>query len=281
MEKHYKLQNGTELHIFTNDESSFMVTATLIIKNGKALLVGSGFKQSEGERIVRYLQDAQLTLEKIFIIQGDPDYYFALEPIKKSFPEAIVYATSYVIDHILKTVSKKLQVWGDSLGDQAPKNIILPALIQESTLEFEGDKWEFFGSEPSQINLWNAETKTIIGGINTFNQIHLFLADSQTTEQLKAWQDRLKDMKALDASLIIPGHADSESSFDSQALDFSIAYIEVAIKLKKEVKDSATFVAKMKEKFPNLRNEAVLELSAKVLTGEIPWGVMYVKKSII
>lgn len=39
MEKHYKLQNGTELHIFTNDESSFMVTATLIIKNGKALLV--------------------------------------------------------------------------------------------------------------------------------------------------------------------------------------------------------------------------------------------------
>ncbi|HEM5490323.1 TPA: cytoplasmic protein [Streptococcus suis] len=272
MEKHYKLQNGTELHIFTNDESSFMVTATLIIKNGKALLVGSGFKQSEGERIVRYLQDAQLTLEKIFIIQGDPDYYFALEPIKKSFPEVIVYATSYVIDHILKTVSKKLQVWGDSLGDQAPKNIILPALFQESTLEFEGDKWEFFGSEPSQINLWNAETKTIIGGINTFNQIHLFLADSQTTEKLKAWQDRLKDMKALDASLIIPGHADSEGSFDSQALDFSIAYIEVAIKLKKEVKDSATFVAKMKEKFPNLRNEAVLELSAKVLTGEIPWG---------
>lgn len=272
MEKHYNLQNGTELHIFTNDESSFMVTATLIIKNGKALLVGSGFKQSEGERIVRYLQDAQLTLEKIFIIQGDPDYYFALEPIKKSFPEAIVYATSYVIDHILKTVSKKLQVWGGSLGDQAPKNIILPALIQESTLEFEGDKWEFFGSEPSQINLWNAETKTIIGGINTFNQIHLFLADSQTTEKLKAWQDRLKDMKALDASLIIPGHADSESSFDSQALDFSIAYIEVAIKLKNEVKDSATFIAKMKEKFPNLRNEAVLELSAKVLTGEIPWG---------
>ncbi|WP_458646829.1 MBL fold metallo-hydrolase, partial [Streptococcus suis] len=108
------------------------------------------------------------------------------------------------------------QVWGGSLGDQAPKNIILPALIQESTLEFEGDKWEFFGSEPSQINLWNAETKTIIGGINTFNQIHLFLADSQTTEKLKAWQDRLKDMKALDASLIIPGHADSEGSFDSQ-----------------------------------------------------------------
>ncbi|WP_261307543.1 hypothetical protein [Streptococcus suis] len=89
---------------------------------------------------------------------------------------------------------------------------------------------------------------------------------------MKAWQDRLKDMKALDASLIIPGHADSESSFDSQALDFSIAYIEVAIKLKKEVKDSATFVAKMKEKFPNLRNEGVLELSAKVLTGEMPWG---------
>ncbi|CYV14242.1 hypothetical protein [Streptococcus suis] len=114
MEKHYKLQNGTELHIFTNDESSFMVTATLIIKNGKALLVGSGFKQSEGERIVRYLQDAQLTLEKIFIIQGDPDYYFALEPIKKSFPEAIVYATSYVIDHILKTVSKNYR-YGETL----------------------------------------------------------------------------------------------------------------------------------------------------------------------
>lgn len=55
-------------------------------------------------------------------------------------------------------------------------------------------------------------------------------------------------------------------------LIFQSPIIEVAIKLKKEVKDSATFVAKMKEKFPNLRNEGVLELSAKVLTGEIPWG---------
>ncbi len=36
----------------------------------------------------------------------------------------------------------------------------------------------------------------------------------------------------------------------------------------------------MKEKFPNLRNEAVLELSAKVLTGEIPWGNVC-QKSII
>lgn len=272
MEKHYTLHTGTELHIFTTDESSFMVTASLIIKNGKALLVGSGFKQSDGQKIVQYLQDEQLELEKIFVIHGDPDYYFALEPIKAAFPNAIAYATSSVISHILKTVTSKLQVWKGSLGEQAPKNIILPALLEESFIDFQGESWELIGSEPKQINLWNAQTKTLIGGINTFNQIHLFLADTQTVEKLQAWQERLKDLIGLQAEIIVPSHANVEASFDDHALEFSIAYIEKAIQLKETATDSRDFINEMTEAFPNLRNQAVLELSAKVLTGEMSWG---------
>lgn len=272
MSKHYTLNNGTELHVFTTDEVGFMVTAALVIRNQKAFLVGSGFRLSDGDIIVDYLKSNNLELEKIFVIQGDPDYYFALEPIKAAFPNAVAYATSYVIEHILHSVTGKLQVWKEALGDNAPKNVVLPALLEDTTIEFEGMSWEFFGSEPSQINLWNSETKTIIGGINTFNQLHLFLADTQTVEKLRAWQGRLQDLIDLNAELLIPGHADETGSFDNEALRFSINYLEEAITLKETISDSETFIAKMQEKFPNLRNEAVLALGAKVLTGEMPWG---------
>ena len=79
MAKDFTLSNGTHLHVFTADEMGFMVTSTLVIRNNKALLIGVRFRLSDGREIVNYLKDNNLDLEQIFIIHGDPDYYFGLE----------------------------------------------------------------------------------------------------------------------------------------------------------------------------------------------------------
>ena len=144
--------------------------------------------------------------------------------------------------------------------------------MTDTVIDFQGTTWELTGSEPSQINLWNAETKTLIGGVNVFNESHLFLADTPTVEELRAWQERLRELIALEADLVVVSHGDETMSFDNTALQFSIDYIDDAIAIKDDVKDSEEFKVKMEEKYPNLRNQSVLDMSAKVLTGEMTWG---------
>ena len=117
MAKDFTLNNGTQLHVFTADEMGFMVTATLVIRNKKALLIGARYRLSDGQEIVDYLKENDIELEQIFIIHGDPDYYFGLEKVKAAFPDVVAYATPYVVDHILATVANKLVVWKDFLGD--------------------------------------------------------------------------------------------------------------------------------------------------------------------
>ncbi|PGE96738.1 cytoplasmic protein, partial [Bacillus toyonensis] len=85
-------QKDVKLTVFSSDEKSFMVTATLVEKAGHAFLINSKFTQSDSKEIVEYLKKNDLSLDKIFIIHGDPDYYFGLESIKAVYPEAIAYA---------------------------------------------------------------------------------------------------------------------------------------------------------------------------------------------
>lgn len=272
MAKDFTLSNGTHLHVFTADEMGFMVTSTLVIRNNKALLIGARFRLSDGREIVNYLKDNNLDLEQIFIIHGDPDYYFGLEKVKAAFPEVVAAATPYVVEHILATVENKLEVWRDFLGDELPKNVVIPSVMTEQVINFQGTSWELIGSEPAQINLWNEETKTLIGGVNVFNESHLFLADTPTVEELRDWQDRLRELIALNADLVVVSHGDETKSFDNQALQFSIEYIDYAIEIKDKVADSEEFKEKIQARFPNLRNEPVLDMSAKVMTGEMNWG---------
>ncbi|KXT85657.1 MBL fold metallo-hydrolase [Streptococcus oralis] len=272
MAKDFTLSDGTKLHVFTADEMGFMVTSTLVVRKQKALLIGARFRLSDGREIVEYLKENKLELEQIFIIHGDPDYYFGLEEVKAAFPEVVAVATPFVVEHILATVENKLEVWRDFLGDDLPKNVVIPSVMTEQVIEFQGTSWKLYGSEPSQVNLWNEETKTLIGGVNVFNESHLFLADTPTIKELRDWQGRLRELLALDADLVVVSHGDESRSFDNQALQFSLDYIEYAIGLKGYVQDSETFKEKIQERFPNLRNESVLDMSAKVMTGEMVWG---------
>lgn len=69
-------QNDVKLTIFSSEENSFMVTATLVEKAGHAFLINAKFTQSDSKEIVDFLNENNLSLDKIYIIHGDPDYYF-------------------------------------------------------------------------------------------------------------------------------------------------------------------------------------------------------------
>ena len=117
-----------DLVTFFTDAKSFYVTATLVVKDDKALLVNSFFTRSSAEEVVSYLKAEGLTLEKIFILHGDPDYYFGLERIREAFPKAYAYATKETVEHIMNTLCGKVTFRHPVLKDDGPVNPVILAL---------------------------------------------------------------------------------------------------------------------------------------------------------
>ncbi|MFE6139980.1 cytoplasmic protein [Bacillus sp. NPDC057893] len=267
-------QKDVKLTVFSSDEKSFMVTATLVEKAGHAFLINSKFTQSDSKEIVEYLKKNDLSLDKIFIIHGDPDYYFGLESIKAAYayPEAIAYAAESTVEHIVHSVLGKLKVWKDVLGENAPSNVVLPQVFKEKTIDFQGLTFELVGLDNYRTSLFNKELKLLIGGIDVFNEIHVFLADTSSKAAMEAWIENLKVLQALNADIIVPSHGAIEKSLNNQAITTTMDYLRTAIQASEESKTSKDFVAKLEAAYPDYANKGVLELSAKVVTKEMPWG---------
>lgn len=166
----------------------------------------------------------------------------------------------------------KLKTWEETIGDQGPVNVVIPKVLEDDALNFHGSSWEIISSTKSRINLWNVATRTLIGGIDTFNEIHLFLADQKTTTPQRGWIKRIDDLLSLKPLFVVPSYANIEKSFDASSLVFTKKYLEKAIESLGVVTNSEEFQSKMTTAFPDLKNTGVLELSSKVVTNEISCG---------
>lgn len=47
-----------------------------------------------------------------------------------------------------------------------------------------GTEFEFVGDDKNRINLFEKNDKLLIGGIDIFNELHIFLADTGSEEEL-------------------------------------------------------------------------------------------------
>ena len=99
----------------------------------------------------------------------------------------------------------------------------------------------------------------------------MWTADTQTTEARDEWRKTVKQMNRLHPHAVIPGHYMGEIPSGTKAIDFTYQYLVDVDKVLKEHKNSASVIAALKEKYPNLAEESSLELSSKVLTGEMEW----------
>lgn len=264
--------NSFAITVFGTDDASFNVTATVLEKGKDAYLVDAGFAKATALEIVSFLKEKGLVLKGAFVLHGDPDYYFGMEQVLRAFPEVEILSTAETQQHIAETVVGKLAVWNSALGDEAPANVVLPKAISRTTLDILGTEFKLVGDDPARANLFQKDESLLIGGIDTFNELHLFLADTGSEEQLGTWASRVSSLEALGASLVIPSHADLKGSFDSKALSATKDYLETAIELAQSASRSEELAASLRAAYPSYINTGVVDLGAKVLTGEIQWG---------
>lgn len=253
------------------DAAVFPVSSTLITGEKDAILVDAQFSNREAEELVKRIQASGKHLTTIFISHGDPDYYFGLDVLTRAYPEAKVLATPATVAYIEKTRAPKLAYWGPILKDSAPARTLAPEVLQGDALELEGQRIEVVGHDPKHTSLWIPGIKAVVGGILTSANIHVWMADSQSAEARKSWLKSLDELEALQPTTLVPGHYLSEPAMNLADLRFTRDYLLALEEELAKANDSQALIAAMKARYPDLQDESSLELSAKVLKGEMQW----------
>ena len=262
-----------KLDVYNPGEAAiFPVTSVLVSGDKDAILVDAQFGKGQAEQLVQKIRASGKHLTTIYISHGDPDYYFGLDTLTAAFPDAKVVAPQPVIDHIKATVEQKLAFWGPKMGADKPAATVIPAVLEGHSLNLEGQTLEVIGldgPQPDRTFVWIPSIKAVVGGVVVAQNIHVWMADTQTPKSHADWLATLKRIDDLKPHTVIPGHYLGNPTV--QSVGFTAGYIKAFDIETGKAKDSAALIAAMKKRYPNLADESSLELGAKVAKGEMKW----------
>ncbi|WP_413510711.1 MBL fold metallo-hydrolase [Serratia liquefaciens] len=268
--------NTLTMEVYNPGEKSvFPVSSEIISGKHEVALIDAQFQRNDAEALVKKIKATGKKLTTVYISHSDPDFYFGLDVIKAAFPEAKIIASPGTIEEINATKDGKVAYWGPILKDNAPKAVVVPQALQGDSFTVDGQKVEvkgLTGPTPERTYVWIPALKAVVGGVPVAgDNIHPWIADNQTVESRAHWQQTLEGIKALKPEVVVPGHFLPGADQTLKSVTFTQNYLTTLEAELPKAKDSAALVAAMKKHYPDLKDVSSLELSAKVLKGEMKW----------
>lgn len=254
------------------EKSVFPVSSEIVSGEKEVVLIDAQFQGNDAGQLIEKIKATGKTLTTVYISHSDPDFYFGLDKIKAAFPQAKIVATPETIAAINASKDGKLAYWGPILKENAPQSVVVPQPLQGNSFMVDGQKIEVKGPTPDRTYVWIPALKAVVGGVPVAgNNIHLWVADTQTPQSRADWQQTLESIKALKPEVVVPGHFLPGAPQTLESVSFTQNYLTTLEKALPKAKDSAQLIAAMKKQYPGLKDESSLELSAKVLKGEMNW----------
>ncbi|MDP8995855.1 MAG: MBL fold metallo-hydrolase [Pseudomonadota bacterium] len=255
-------------------QNGFFRAPVLVWGKTSAILIDGGFTLSDGRAIAEDIKSKGVSLEIIYVSQSDPDYYFSLEAITAAFPSAKVLAAPDTIAAIKASVEKKLATWGPQLGENGPKNVVIPEPFTGKSFMLEGESVDIvtLPKIKKKQYVWVPSLGAMFGGVLAFNGLHVWTADTPIEEKMLAWISTLEKIKASKPKIVVAGHMQVGADTSGGALDYTMTYLKTFIKEMNAAKDSSALVTAMKAHYPKSEMDVALNIGAKVVKGEMKWG---------
>ncbi|RDE19843.1 MBL fold metallo-hydrolase [Motiliproteus coralliicola] len=263
-----------DLTVYNADAGSFHVNSVLVTGEQDAVLIDAQFSRAHAHRVVAEILDSGKNLTTVYVSHGDPDYYFGLEVIKAAFPQVEIYASQPTIDWINNTVEKKVAFWGPKMGTNAPDRPIIPQLLPKQGLSLEGKALEVKGLDsdyPGRSYVWIPAIKAVVGGVNVYSDLHLWVADAQSKADRQGWMTVLEGIEALQPKQVIPGHANAGAPRGLAAVNFTKDYLQRFETELDRSADSSVLIESMQGLYPDAGLGIALQIGAKVTKGEMKW----------
>ncbi|WDD96529.1 MBL fold metallo-hydrolase [Burkholderia sp. FERM BP-3421] len=260
------------------EKSLFPVSSEIVTGRTGAILIDAQFQRNDAEALVSQIKATGKPLKLVYISHSDPDYYFGLDTIRAAFPNVRILATPQTVAAIRANKDSKLAYWGPILKDNAPRALVVPDALDGDTLTLDGQTLRIVGLDgpaPDRTVVSIPSAHAVVGGIPVAANIHVWIADTQTPASRANWLKTLDHIAALRPHRVVPGHYlpnPNGSAPDTLAsVRFTRDYLKAFEVEAARAPDSAALIAAMKKRYPGLADESSLELSAKVIKGEMQW----------
>ena len=256
------------------DKAIFPVSSEIVYGDKEAILIDAQFQRNDAEALVAKIRASGKKLTTVYISQADPDFYFGLDVIRAAFPDAAIVASKETVAIIKAQMDGKLAYWGPILKGNAPTALVLPAVLKGDSLNLEGRKIEIrglHGASPDRTYVWIPSLNTVAGGVLVNSGTHVWIADTQTPESRRHWLAALNDIASLKPATVVPGHYLGTAPKGLEAVTFTADYVRAFEQEAARAADSTALIGAMKQRYPTLGAVPSLELSAKVIKGEMKW----------
>ncbi|MBV6286320.1 MBL fold metallo-hydrolase [Pseudomonas aegrilactucae] len=263
------------LDVYNPGEAAlFPVSSVIVSGQREAILVDAQFGKGQAEQVLEKLRASGKQLTTIYISHGDPDYYFGLQTLTRAYPQAKVLASAATVAHIQQTMAAKLAYWGPRMGADKPEQVIVPDVLQGNRLTLEGQTLEVIGldgPQPDRSFVWIPSIKAVVGGVVVAENLHVWMADTQSVQSHQDWLATLTRIEQLAPRTVVPGHYLGRSKGSLAAVRFTADYIRTFDAETAKAANSAELIAAMIKRYPDLGETSSLELGAKVAKGEMKW----------
>jgi len=175
--------------------------------------------------------------------------------LKGAYPRVRIIATSAVVTRINHVYQEKLDKWKHLLGASATTHVVPIEPFDGDTITFESSRIEVLehiqGDTDENTMLWIPGQRILVGGDVVFNNMHVYTAETDSRARGK-WLNSLNTIRALQPSVVIPGHSKSGAQLDaSTAVDFTETYLRVFEEERNKAKDPDGLIKAMKARFPS------------------------------
>jgi len=254
---------------FTSDTSSFNVGSTLILGPTEAILVDAQYHWADAQREADSIARLGTHLKAIFITHGDEDHYMGASAFVERFPGTPVYMTAAGITWLKRIMAPFMARQPKDWPPGSPDSLVTPQLLPSTSLTVDGEQVEIVadqqGDAYQQSNsfVWIPSLKAVLADDIVFNQVHPWLAASDTTTRQR-WHQSLVRIAALHPRIVIASHKKSPDTPDRpdvvQAMDRYLSDFDAALKASP---NADALVAAMKAKYPDYAIPVLLLYSAR------------------
>ncbi|BAJ31538.1 MULTISPECIES: MBL fold metallo-hydrolase [Kitasatospora] len=197
-----------EFRVLDLPEVSRHATATLVLGQHRAVLLGAGLRLADGRRLVREVSRSGRRLGAVLVPHHAPEYWLAAEVLREAFPDAAVLAPDAVRARIERDYPAVRAAWAP-LGAELPSRLVALEPLPGDAVELEDHRLEWRGASlalPDLHYLWEHRSRTLLGGQLLWQDVHPWLAEVPHAAQREAWIDLLDEMAALEPSRTVAGH---------------------------------------------------------------------------
>ena len=246
-------------------ENGFRVTSTLVTGEKDAVLIDAQFLISEAQKVVDEIKSSGKHLTTVYITHWHPDHIFGSALIHQAFPDAKFVALPATVNEIKAGWKEKVQEWKPVFKDNLSDEVVIPEVLKGNSILLEGKKLTVYGpvqgDDTHNSYVYIPSIRTVVAGDVVYNGIYPWTKETNKAQRLD-WIKAVNKIQALHPVAVVAGHKDPTLPDDTAALAFMKDYLSFYDEALVSAATKEAFVARIKERFPSLGLEIILQLAA-------------------